>query len=163
MAIEVRRRAGKIFADISGRLGRIGLEKGKSIVSDMKSAVAQQFALEAEFTESGAIPWRRSARAIRRGGKTLDDTGDLRRAWTGQGNGSIRNNITKVSGGWRIIIGVEKNANDSKGNQFIRAAVFQSSKPVVIGGGGAKIYPRRVGISKTLVELAKQNLLKAFR
>jgi hypothetical protein len=108
------------FEEIRARLERPLAGGGGAAVAAVmrkgRGSVDAQFRAEAEFRFGGGrAPWKRTERFGSRPAprKTLQRTGALKRAWTGEGAGSITRTRSH-----RVTIGVEK-------ARFPQAPVFQ--------------------------------------
>lgn len=144
----------KLFPDVQSRLragpmGKAG-KKAADAVRFGKDGLLDQFRREATINSRGQVTaWIPSQRAIREGGRTLDEFGNYKRAWTAKGPGSI----TRISKK-RLLIGV----NDSL---FPQATVFQAIGPTVISTTRATftVDPRPLSLSGKSLDRVEERLL----
>ena len=120
VSIQLRPGRGRRFDEIRTRLQRPLAGRGGTIVAQVmrkgEGSVAAQFKAETELLfRGGRSPWKRTQPFGRRAApaKTLQRTGALRRAWTGDGPGSLT--MTRAN---RVTIGVDT-------ARFPQAAMFQ--------------------------------------
>ena len=154
--VRLRRQLGGVFGvlpDVQKRMQNpvrpIGRFLADRVMREGPGGVAHHFSRQAELPlRGGAIPWVQSQRAIRDGGLTLVDTGDLRRGWRG-GAGSV----TKVSK-FSVLIGVDR-------ARLPYASVFQDIGATQVGStrGGGSVVPRRIVVSKGMVERFEEKVL----
>ncbi len=144
----------KLFDDVQNRLrqgplGKVG-KKAADAIRFGPDGLLDQFRREATINSRGQVTaWKPSQRAIREGNKTLVEFGNLKRAWTAKGPGSI----TRISKK-RLLIGV----NDSL---FPQAKVFQAIGPTRISTTRASftVDPRPLSLSGKSLDRVEERIL----
>lgn len=132
------------FSEIEGFFGKMrqrmkqpaGLRRrATAIMRRGPGSVQAQFDAQSTFTKTGGSrKWKPSQRVLRFGGRTLDDTGAYKSAWTGRGSGGTTNHR-----GQNFSIGVSPSA-------FPQVGVFQGNRTV------RGVVPRRIGIGKIMLD-----------